>query len=500
VPDNHPTDYRLILKDGRFDTQADASPERLQAMFKQIRNEAPGHLVLHFHGGLISRAAGEAAADRLGPDYRGAGALPLFIIWESGPTEIIDQRLSAIADEGIFQTIMSRVTRFVGGKLDKELGPEGGKEADQLPLPFQVVANAELAKGKAGGKMFADRPVEALPPESDHLQPMEQQQIKDELAADPNFEQHLRALDGDAALKSGSKDVGAASMATTLMDPAVLAELHPATSQQGASKSLFSTAVAIKRVLDVVGRVIWRFAHQRHHGVYLTIVEEVLRAFYIGPVGKFFWDGMKSAIENAFTKPNAGGTALVEALNQIAEDKLLHKITLVGHSAGAIYAARLLKELDAKLPSVCKVNLVLIAPACTFNMLADVLRTSGGRVAGLRIFGMGDPIELRDEIVPLVYPASLLYFVSGVLEQESDEPLVGMQRFYNMPSYNNEDFADIKDTKAFDYLKRQHAFAWSDISGLEGASSDMKSHGGWVDAEQTRQSVMSIIQNGYGYA
>ena len=32
-------------------------------------------------------------------------------------------------------------------------------------------------------------------------------------------------------------------------------------------------------------------------------------------------------------------------------------------------------------------------------------------------------------LVPVIYPASLLYFVSGLLEDEADQPLIGMQRY-----------------------------------------------------------------------
>ena len=42
---------------------------------------------------------------------------------------------------------------------------------------------------------------------------------------------------------------------------------------------------------------------------------------------------------------------------------------------------------------------------------------------------MTDELEQADRLIPVIYPHSLLYFVSGVLEDEADKPLLGMERY-----------------------------------------------------------------------
>jgi hypothetical protein len=127
------------------------------------------------------------------------------------------------------------------------------------------------------------------------------------------------------------------------------------------------------------------------------------------------------------------------------------------------------------------------------------LQDAGGRIAGLRIFGMGDELERKDAILSAVYPASLLYFVSGVLEDDRDMPLLGMERYYG-PPYERAGFEDLAYVREFDFLKRQRAFAWSNVTGNEGANCDMSSHGGWIQSPQTLNSVLYIVRSGYGYA
>jgi pimeloyl-ACP methyl ester carboxylesterase len=250
-----------------------------------------------------------------------------------------------------------------------------------------------------------------------------------------------------------------------------------------------------KRVVTVVGAVIWRYANKRDHGVYLTIVEEIMRAFYVRAAGRFLWTEMKDAVGRAFTQDSDhGGTALIEQMRQLWKVGK-PRITLVGHSAGSIYVARLLKELHTAMEADFKANVVLIAPACTFDYLADSLESAGDRVASLRIFGMSDLVERNDHLVPGIYPASLLYFVSGVLEDVRDEPLVGMQRYYS-DLYDGSKFKTIAGVKTFRHLLEEHAYAWAQTGGFKGANCDMVRHGGWADAPETLASVLYLIGEG----
>jgi hypothetical protein len=499
----------IVLSAGKFDPGGDGLAG-LKTLFAQIGSEKPQRLVIHFHGGLVSREQGERDAAELSQQYALTGAKPLFVIWETGWMEVISQKLPRIFQEDIFKRILRRVTQFVEGKLEKELGPEGGKGIDdELTLPFEQEVQAEIDKGRTGDQMFSDLPVDQLSsevasgPDESSLSPAERQQIQVEIANDTQLQEQVLSIvqSREPATQASSKGEYAIPV-TSLIDEEKLNEIAPLQTPPGAPapKAILSTIKLGKSIAVIVGAVIWRFAKKRDHGPYLTIVEEIMREFYVRAAGRFLWQGMKDEVDEAFQAgEDYGGTALAMSLDEMWKSGIKPQVTLVGHSAGSIYIARLLKELDAKLPGDFTVSVILIAPACTFKVLADSLKDAGKRIAGLRIFGMRDLVERSDAIVPLVYPASLLYFVSGVLEDDRDEPLVGMQRYYAGP-YANAGFDDIASVKTFIYLQREHAFAWALASGAFGANCDMKSHGGWIRADQTRESVLYIIKNGYGYS
>ena len=465
-----------------------------------MKQTKPERLVIHFHGGLVDRASGETAAAELLPLYTGAGATSLFVIWETGCKEIVEQNIPTIFREDIFNRLVRRVAQFVKGKADKETSGDGTRGIGAIELPREGAIKAELDRAQNGEAMFQDVAFDQLPPDVE-LTPDEQDQIRKEIETDKELRTELQQIAN--ARKEPSleqvRSVTEAGSSETLMSPEVLEDISPtATGERG----LISTVMLAKHVVAIVGSVISRLSKGRDHGPYLTIVEEVMREFYIRNVGKFLWDGMKKEVDQAFGfAPDSGGASFVRHFKDMWDAGVRPTVTLIGHSAGSIYAARLLKELDHALEAFpeARVNVIFIAPAVTFAEFADALRASGKRIAGLRIFGMSDSHEREDRIAKALYPASLLYFVSGVLEEGRDEPLVGMQRYYDKP-YVGPGFEAVEYVRNFGCMKRQFSTVWSDITQGPGCNCDMRSHGGWVRSAATKASVMEIIANGYGYA
>jgi hypothetical protein len=493
------------LSAGMFDKANGSNAETMTKIFSNIAAAKPERLVVYFHGGLVSRPAALASADRLSPLYASAGAESLFVVWETSVPEILNQNVRRIVDEPIFQSILVRATEFVKGKLEKSVGPGGGRFAGGLPRTLASEIESELDRGRQGAEMFEDLTREELPaaeaPTQDGaLTDEEKQYIENQVNNDADLRMHVRNIIVRAS-EPGSKSVEAAVGESTLMDPEVLSEIAPGPSAapDEASRSVIGTIMLGKRVVTVVGAVIWRYANNRDHGLYLTLMEEIMRAFYVRAAGRFLWQEMKAAVDSAFI-PDADhvGQALVNEFARLWKD---HKprIILVGHSAGSIYIARLLKELNKAMQSDFKADIVLIAPACTFDVLAESLESAGNRVASLRIFGMSDVVERNDHLVPAIYPASLLYFVSGVLEDNRDEPIVGMQRFYS-ERYVGPKYHTIADLKSFSPLLRKHSYAWAKASGFDGANCDMITHGGWADGPETLASVLYLIKEGWSNA
>ena len=506
-------DHLIILRDGKFDTANGTSPQTMDNMFANLRTELPKKIVINFHGGLVDRPSGIAAATALNPDYETAGAHPLFFIWESGWREVLEQKLPNIFQEEIFKNILTRVTQFAKAKVDKATETGTSMGIDDLPLPKETPIRTELKVPSDGQEPFAGVDPSVIP-ESDQLTNEERKMFIERMKNDTSLEVIGQRVANSVQTPEAEAGLGTAKAATirgaseTLMDPDVLREITSTGDiEKGEAKSVFSAASLAARAAVVLERVISRFARRRDHGFYLTIVEEILRGFYVGNAGKFMWDGMKSDIVDAFGfAADCGGAQFLAGLEKVWNDPVWNStakpaLTLVGHSAGAIYACNFLREVEArKLPADVKFNVILIAPACTFRVLADTLKAAGNRVDALRVFGMDDERERKNALVPavpLLYPSSLLYFVSGILEDESDTPLVGMARFWE-GIYTSGKFPEIDYVVNGAFFKPKTSRIWALSSGGNGLNCDMSTHGGWAEAPETLKSVLYILSKGYG--
>ena len=115
--------HYLDLVDGEF---SGTTPEDLTALFAAAESDpARDHLVVHFHGGLVSRNAASATAEQLLPVYTDGGAYPVFFIWNSGPLTVLSHNLDEVAREPAFQRLVRRLAQFLAGKLVEDVGTRG---------------------------------------------------------------------------------------------------------------------------------------------------------------------------------------------------------------------------------------------------------------------------------------------------------------------------------------------------------------------------------------
>jgi hypothetical protein len=462
----------IVLSAGKFDG---ASRDELQELFKAAAAQSAKQIVVHFHGGLIDKESGLEAASKLKPIYEAAGAFPIFFVWESGWKEIVEQQIPVIFREKIFQRILVTVSRYCKAKVDGAADPEQARSEGALTDTPESKILEEIQKRTPFAGTEPDLTEDSL------VTPEESARIEQMLSENTGFTI-------DAEVVANDPD-------STLMSDELVPRTEPGNGE--VDRGGVTTVLLIGRCAIVIGRVIKRFVKKRHHGFYLTIVEEILRGFYLGSVGKFFWNEMKKNIDNAFGfAPDCGGTAFVAGMSQVLTANPELKVTLVGHSAGSIYACRLLRGLPAQLPDSVRLNLILVAAAIDVKSFAETLRAVGDRIEGFRSFGMSDERERVDAIFGRLFPSSLLYFVSGVLEDESDMPLVGMERFY-APEYKQEGLEYISAIGEFETCRHPHSFVWAPADHGDGKACDMHSHGGWVEATATLKSVQYLISNGF---
>jgi hypothetical protein len=476
---------------------------------------ASGTGVLHFHGGLVNRNKGIALAERLDPVYRQAQAEPVFFVWESGFLETVTHNLHEIETEKIFRILLKRVLKHVVGKLTADAGQ---KAAGQLPYPKDPELAIELDKLEEGTEPYVDLEV---PGDVDDTTDQEREKLETELRRDNDFQAEARAIAREALPAvaeelDGSKGVVATGRksAKSLMSRDVVEELE-ADTEQG-QKGLLTTAKLIARAGKILLRVIRRLRTGRGHGVYVTTVEEILRELYIANIGGGIWHMMKKETADTFSVGvDRGGRVFVDELGTALAQAQPSwpAIDLVGHSTGAVYILNLLKHVET-----CRAHhlfpedfsfrsVVFLAPACDFDAFEEALDDLRHLFDGFRLFAMRDELEKKDNLVPGLYPRSLLYFVSGVVEREPDgstsfdRPILGMERYF----LDAEVYDQIEVEKARQFLAASDRHAvWSIAAdGADGLRSNSNRHGGFDDTDPqdparhtTMLSVQHMIRHG----
>lgn len=390
---------------GRFAT----TPADIDAMFDRVEAEGVETLVVHFHGGLIKEATGLAIAERMIPFYQAAGAYPMVFVWETGMLETIRGNLGTLNDTTLFNKIVNYAIRHVAKNVGVSVGGRG--PGVEIPLDEIERARAEDADfeeinagARAGALPLDEAELEAHRPE-----------IEVEIEADIEDDDELRAALAEEA------------------DGTPLLEV-PQEDDPGA-RGIFELAWVAKAIASIVFRTIRRFLSRRDHGVIATVVEETLREVYVADAGAWMWGGMKTIAE-AMWKPNAEpigdddhvGTHFLDRLADLHGRRPNLAVDLVGHSAGSIAIAHLLSAARGTHPDLRFRHVVLLAPAATCEVFNTQIGGADDVYEDFRMFTMTDETERQDRLLPGVYPHSLLYLVSGVLEDEADMPLCGLDR------------------------------------------------------------------------
>ena len=231
----------------------------------------------------------------------------------------------------------------------------------------------------------------------------------------------------------------------------------------------------------------------------LDRLDDTIELLARGLTGKAGWDEMK---ENALAASHADGGARL-ALRHLAA---LHKRTpmqvhVVGHSAGSIFMAPLLRLLTAPAGPITSGYLAgetglgmraetctLWAPAATIDLfkqayLPAVRDRSIGRLA---LFALSDKAE-QDDHVARIYNKSLLYLVSRAFEARAfgeGVPILGMEKWLARDAAVREIFtgglADL-------------VFSPNDMpTGAVNASRSTE-HGGFDDDTATVQATLARI-------
>jgi hypothetical protein len=214
--------------------------------------------------------------------------------------------------------------------------------------------------------------------------------------------------------------------------------------------------------------------------------------------GKSSWDERK---ENAMaaTRSTAGGARFVldEIARLLAGDGTV-ELHVVGHSAGSIFHAPLVRRLTAPTSAGGLGRTVqsctLWAPACTVSLFeqsyAPALRD--GRIRELALYTLTDEAE-RDDDCARIYNKSLLFLVSNAFEKRAripvirpeGEPIVGMERFAARSAVVRKLLAG---------GRMEWVRAPNDLPATDRGASTATAHGGFDDDRATVTSTLARIR------
>lgn len=243
---------------------------------------------------------------------------------------------------------------------------------------------------------------------------------------------------------------------------------------------------------------------KRDHDFYPTIIEELMRELYIADLGAWIWNNMKEK-SNEMWQDNSGLSGINQFAGRYLFDKLVsyHKkhqdiqVNLVGHSAGSIAICNLLKMSAENYPQLIFNNIIFMAPACRIDLFRDEIVTHPNRFINFRMFTMTDENEKKDVLVKHFYPHSLLYLVSGILENEGkdyDAYILGLER--NISATKPYDsIEEIIEVHKFLYEANQNRVSFSKTNETtpEGLRTQSLSHGGFDDDEETVDSIKFLL-------
>lgn len=466
-------------------------------------------VVLHFHGGLVPEKSGLAIACNLLPVYKAAGnAYPVFVVWKSGPTEILQRNLEEILREELFNSMLQPVIRWTVGKIR---AADGSSRAGEIKAALPTIKEIESELGRSDRDAFADLP--PVPDEGTTLNAHEQSEFEFDIEHDYAIQRGVLG-----ALLAAGHDLPAGSRAAalgiepkpSLMDPVVLGEL----AVEEGIRPLGSMLGLTFKLLKVVHNVLRRYADQVDHGLYPTVVEEIARELYVAHLAGALWHAMKTETRDTFLdgkKPRAG-RLIVDALYAAAQGRF-PRVTLVGHSTGAVYINNLLNEVRRRAsageqwPDSGRFTVALLAPACTSADFADMLDSSEELIESLRIFTMDDATECEDKVAGLLYPRSLLYLVSGLAEREDRvsalAPVVGLERYLKEQSLVDRllssprgERAKLKRTREFLLSVPRVVCSPSVVGAPEGWRAGARKHGDFDDDPLVRESLQAMIRGG----
>lgn len=457
---------------GDFSTSA----EQLSAIVDEISNADKKRLIIYFHGGLVNEKSGMESAKKVNLELKHEDHYIVSFIWETGLIETLKDNLDDIFTSRQGKRLLKWAIRAVTKKLafgTLKGGSGQGVSLDdiekelQSSKPFQEFDKKNQVKTRSAAV--------SIDSESD-LEDFELE-MREEIE---DFYFQKKQSEDDWFTDSPRK---------------VKSQFQERVSNT-TQKGIGFLGVA-KAVVKIAWQVLKRYQKDRDHGLHATVVEEICRLYYVSDAGQWVWGEMKEKGQQMWQTGNVGGEFL-----RLLREKAAHQtLDLIGHSAGSICISHLLASNQQASNKLNIEHLFLLAPAARCDLFAKEIVQPAldgeHRFDKFRMFTMNDNTERDDNLVkfiPQLYPSSLLYFISGVLEAESDSPICGLIRHQKHSKvYNDGLFVSIET-----FLKPEGRLVTSRSpeNAKDGFKTQAISHGSFDDDDQTLHSIKYCLLKG----
>jgi hypothetical protein len=410
-------------------SEFDTTPEDIDQMFEHFEQEGTKKIVIYFHGGLVGLNAGMETAEKITRWIdKTTDAKPVTFVWETGPFRTIWDNINEISKTKLFDGLKKKLLKKVGEKLGIDLeskGPVKNLSDAEIEAELQKEAPFEDFFANDGARSTTITPESAEDLDAEDTGSNEFRALEDEFTDEFAQEQDLYKAYIEETI---NKDF-------EFLDKEKLVDASADDENKKGIPNPVKLAIGAAKIAI---RVIKRMLNKRDHGFYPTVVEEILREFYIANIGSWIWSGMQRKAEKMW-ESNDGLTGLNQHAGRYFFEKLYAyyhahqgiEVTAIGHSAGSIATSHLL-DLNSRTDNPIRFkNFIFFAPACRCDLFAEKVLPNESLIDNFRMFTMADEYETKDHMISFFYPRSLLYFISGILEgggNSPDEYILGLQR------------------------------------------------------------------------
>lgn len=472
-----PVHFINIGPAGTFARSGDyhTSSTQVDELFENLQSSKKKRLVLYFHGGLIGEKKGIAAAGKIQDLFDPTPSYPVTFVWEVSFIDAIKERLKEAEGNKLFKKILEKVIKVAGSRLGIDTGAKGIGSISYDEIEQELRKDEPFEGILSGAKGVGD--LHHL--EDEYLYKDLLANVEAEVASDPELSDFVEAEVSESKLLDRDK----------------IAEKP----EEGA-KGIISTVKLAKALALIAFRVVKRHVQGRDHDFYPTVIEEMLRELYLADFGAWVWGGMKQKAADMW-KPNDSrngdalhvGSYFLQKLNDYLANNKDTSVDLIGHSAGSIAIANLLKVSAVRHPEIKFRKIAFMAPAITIDLFCSEVIDRASRYNEFRMYTMLDEYEKKDNLVSVLYPRSLLYFISGVLEGESDMPLAGLHRHIRAEGPYAQ--GDILKASQFLYFEKLNRLVLSKTrpSVEDGMQCHSISHGSFDDDPVTHKSLLHFL-------